>query len=150
MGLLDGDYFAFESSIYQGPAVARAFYDCFQNSNSFRQELIQRFGDGAWEEFNAIEIEGVNMNIENMHADRTEVAAAFNEGIDFDVEGDVAYCLIPWNEGTQKMRRASNGAWYTDCGGTNSIAEIAEYWAIFFDSTNVGIDAAARRLDEGD
>jgi len=59
MALLDDDFESFDSCIYQGTSVSKAFYDCYQKSHVLRTALNKKYGKGAWVKFNKLELNGV-------------------------------------------------------------------------------------------
>lgn len=138
--LLDDDYDTFDSTVFQGAAATRPFFDCARKAASMRTALNKKYGDGAWEEFNLIENIGPTMDLTNMVMDRDVVLAALKKEVAFDVNEDVAYCIIPWNGRRQKFRKAANGAWYADLGGET------KYMAVLWTGTSLAIDAVMKNI----
>lgn len=138
--LLDDDYDSVESTAFQGAAAVRPFFDSVKKAKAMRTALVKKFGDGAWEEFNLIEIDGHTTDLTSMAMDREAILAALTREITFNVNGDLASCTLPWSGMTQRFRRAPNGAWYMDMGGNT------KYGAILWTGTTLAIDAVMKNI----
>jgi hypothetical protein len=140
MAILDDDYDSFDITVFQGSAATRPFFDGLKKADALRTALTEKYGDGAWEEFNSILNIGPTLDLTNMFLDRDIVLADLKKDIAFDVNEDFAYCIVPWNGRKQKFRKASNGAWYGDFGGET------KYMAVHWTGTNLAIDAVMKSI----
>ena len=142
VAILDADYNSFESCVFQGPAASRALFDSVPKAKRLRDALTKKFGSNAWVAFNNIAINGHVADLSHMCEDRDVVVAALKKRLDFRIEGDVAVCVLPWSGRRQRLRKATNGTWYLDCGGETA------WVAALFTTQNVAVNAVLSNIDK--